>query len=839
MSKKFYTNAAIYGNSILVNGWDFSENKSFSEKAEFRPTLYLPSNKSTKYKTIDGVNVSPINPGTIKESKQFLAEYKDVTGTTIYGMERFLYQYLAEEFEGEIDYDPTKVRTFCIDIETQSEDGFPNVREANEEILLISLKNMNTKEVFVFGRRPYTPTEEKVTYYLHENEERMLRAFIFKWQELAPDIVTGWNVQLFDMPYIMNRILRVLGEKDAKNMSPWKFYVTEEVTSYQRSFMKYKIYGLSILDYMDMYKKFTFKNRESYRLDTIAEVELGKKKLDHSEFNTFKDFYDKGWKKFVDYNIVDVHLVDELNEKLNLLELIMLMAYDAHCTYDDTFFQVRMWDIIIYNELRKKNIVVSPIVRTDKEEKYAGAYVKEPIPGSYDYVVSYDLNSLYPSLIRFLNISPETLTEQKINVNVDDIINKKCDLNDIPYAIAANGCTFDKSKIGFMPGLVRRIYDERVTYKQNMIRCKQEQVNNPSRKLELEISKWSTFQMVRKIQLNSLYGALGNQYFRYFRVDNAEAITLTGQVAIRWIERKINEFLNQALKTKEEDYVIASDTDSIYINLGPLVRSVFPDLDKDKSEKSILQNRIVEILNKFSEEKIVPFIDKSYDELSDYLNAYEKCLVMKRECIADRGIWMAKKRYILNVWDEEGVRYNTPKLKMMGIEAVKTSTPAPCRKYIKECIGIIMNGTEEDVIDYIAKKEVEFSQLNPTEIAFPRSVTDMQKFYTDRLPFPKGTPYHVKAALMYNMLVKKNNLQNKYSLIQNGEKIKFLYLLKQNPVGVETIGFINEYPSEFGLTNYLDFHTMYEKSFIAPMKTILNIIGWHTEKTNSLSDFFL
>jgi DNA polymerase elongation subunit (family B) len=835
---RFYTFSALYGNSVLVKGWDFSKNDYFCEEVKFRPTLFMPTNKPSKYKTLDGMAVAPIYPGSIKDSKEFVNKYKDISGTKVYGMERFVYQFLEKEFRGPIEYDKTKIRTYCLDIETKAENGFPNPRDAEEEVLLISIKNMNTKEIHVFGRRPYTPKEENVHFHLFEDEGRMLRAFLAKWRSLDPDIVTGWNVELFDIPYLINRMIRILGEKDAYSMSIWNFCLPEETYLNNRSHQKYRIYGVSVLDYMAMYKKFTYTNRESYRLDTIAEVELGQKKLSHSEFNTFKDFYEGDWNKFVDYNIVDVHLVDKLNEKLNLLELIMLMAYDAHVNYEDTFYQVRMWDVLIFNELRKKNIVVNPHERNDKDEQYAGAYVKEPIPGAYDWVVSYDLNSLYPSLIRFLNISPETLTSERVSVSVNGLIEKRCDLSGISKTIAANGCTYDKTRIGFLPSLVRRIYDERVTYKQNMIRCKKEYEKNPSKKLELEISKWHTFQIVRKTQLNSLYGALGNQYFRHFLVDNAEAITLTGQVAIRWIERKINEFLNETLKTKDENYVIASDTDSIYVHLGPLVRSVFPDVDKDKSEKSVLQNRIVEILNKFSENVIVPFIDKSYDELSEYLNAYEKCLVMKRECIADRGIWTAKKRYILNVWDEEGVRYNTPKLKMMGIEAVKTSTPAPCRKYIKECIGIIMNGTEEDVIDYIAKKEVEFSQLDPTEIAFPRSVTDMQKFYTDKLPFPKGTPHHVKAAMMYNMLVKKNNLQNKYSLIQNGEKIKFLYLLKQNPVGVETLGFINEYPSEFGLTNYLDFHTMYEKGFIAPMKTILNIIGWHTEKTNNLMSYF-
>lgn len=839
-NNKFYTYAALYGDFILVKGWDYNAKNYFQDKIEFRPTLYVPSNKPSKYKTVDGINVSPVNPGGIKDSKQFISEYKDVGGVTVYGMERFIYQYLAEEYDGEIQFDTSKVKTYCLDIETSSENGFPQPRLAEEEILLITLKNLNTKKVIIFGSRPYTVKEENVEYILCKDESTLLRTFIAWWKRVDPDVITGWNVELFDIPYIMNRIRNVMSDREVKSLSCWNFYTETEEYSHGKKHQKYNIYGVSILDYMNIYKKFTFTNRESYRLDMIAEIELGQKKLDHSEFDTFKQFYTNGWEKFVDYNITDVDLVDRLEDKLKLLDLVMLMAYDAHCNFEDTFFQVRLWDIIIYNSLRKKNIVISPINRSDKDEKYAGAYVKEPVPGTYDYVVSYDINSLYPSLIRFLNISPETLMTDRAQVSVSGLIDKETILTPSgDYAIAANGCLYSKEKLGFMPELVRRIYDERVEYKNKMIACKKKYIKNPSDQLAKEISKWSNFQMARKIQLNSLYGALGNQYFRYFLVDNAEAITLTGQVAIRWIERKINEYLNKILKTEDQDYVIASDTDSVYIHMGPLVRRVFPELDNDKSEKSVLQNRIVEVLNQFCDDKIGKFIDDSYDEFSDYLNAYEKCLVMKRECIADRGIWTAKKRYILNVWDEEGVRYEKPKLKMMGIEAVKSSTPAPCRKYITDCISIVMNGTEDELIDYVEKIRIEFGKLPPNEIGFPRSANDIDKYTESNFNYKVGTPFHIKAAILFNKLVKEGGLNKKYNYIQNGEKIKYLYLKKQNPTHSVVLAFINEYPKEFGLTQYTDYDTMFEKAFLSPMNSILSVIGWNTEKTNDLSGYFL
>jgi DNA polymerase elongation subunit (family B) len=349
-------------------------------------------------------------------------------------------------------------------------------------------------------------------------------------------------------------------------------------------------------------------------------------------------------------------------------------------------------------------------------------------------------------------------------------------------------------------------------------------------KTEKEVTKFNNFQMARKIQINSLYGALGNQYFRHYRLDNAEAITLTGQVAIRWIERKVNEFCNKALKTEGKDYVIASDTDSIYINLGGLVSAVVPD--GTPAEKT------VDVLNKFCEGKIVPFIDASYDELSDYMNCMEKTLVMKRECIAEKGIWTAKKRYMLNVWDNEGVRYKEPSLKMMGIEAVKSSTPAPCRTYIKESIDIIMSGTEEDLIRYIEEKRKEHASLPVEQVAFPRGCNNLMKFADPVTLYRKSTPIHVRGSLLHNHYLREYDLTNKYNIINDGEKIKFCFLKKPNPVGENVMSFMAKLPTEFGLEKYLDYETMFEKGFIDPLRAILDVIGWKTEKVATLEDFF-
>ena len=650
----------------------------------------------------------------------------------------------------------------------------------------------------------------------------------------VPDVITGWNIQFYDIPYICKRLNRVLGEKLMKRFSPWGLVTENEIYVKGRKQTAFDVGGVTQLDYLELYKKFTYKAQESYRLDYIAEVELGQKKLDHSEFETFKDFYTHGWQKYIEYNIVDVELVDRLEDKMKLIELALTMAYDAKVNYADVFYQVRMWDNIIYNYLKKRDIVIPPKIRSDKNEKYAGAYVKEPIPGKYDWVVSFDLNSLYPHLIMQYNISPETLLEERHpTATVDRILDEE--INFELYkdnAVCANGAMYRKDVRGFLPELMEKMYGDRVIFKKRMLQAKQQYEKTPTKTLEKEIARCNNIQMAKKISLNSAYGAIGNQYFRYYKLANAEAITLSGQVSIRWIESKMNQYLNKLLQTTDEDYVIASDTDSIYLNLGPLVDKFFATKSSDKVA-------IVGLLDKICEDKFEPYIEKCYQDLASYVSAYDQKMQMKRENIADRGIWTAKKRYILNVWDSEGVRYEDPKLKMMGIEAVKSSTPAPCRKMIKDALKLMMTGTEEDVIHFIDKSREKFKKLPPDQISFPRSVSDVQKYKSSSDIYSKGTPIHVRGALLFNHYIKQNKLDNKYSLIQNGEKIKFCYLKKPNIIHENIISFIQDFPTELGLDKYIDYDLQFEKSFVEHLKSILDAIGWNVTKINTLESFFL
>ncbi len=830
---RYYTNVQMVGNDFLVRGYEGG--KSFTSREPFQPTMFVPSKKRTKYKTLDGKYAQPIQPGTVRETREFIKSHQDVQGFEIYGNNRYIYQYISEKYpETEIKFDIKKMNLVTIDIEVKSENGFPTVEKCDEEMLCITLQDYATKRILTFGVGPYRHQDKMVKYVQCNDEYDLLQHFINFWSHNPPEVVTGWNCQLYDIPYLAKRITRVLGEKAMKKLSPWGLVTNEEIYMQGRPHLVYDIGGVTVLDYMDLYKKFTYKAQESYRLDYIGEVELGKKKLDHSEFDTFKDFYTKGWNKFVDYNIQDVRLVDSLEEKMKLIELAITMAYDAKVNFTDVFYQVRMWDMIIYNNLKKKNIVIPPKKEQDKSEKYAGAYVKAPTPGMYDWVVSFDLNSLYPHLIMQYNISPETLLEERYpSVSVDKLLNEEVDLSSLEdVTVCPNGAMFTTKTRGFLPKLMDKIYSERVVFKKKMIAAKKKYEKTPTKALEREIARCNNIQMAKKIQLNSAYGAIGNNYFRYYKLANAEAITLGGQFSIRWIENKMNQYMNRVLKTTGEDYVIASDTDSIYLHLGPLVETVYKGREKTTEG-------IVSFIDKICEVEFEKYISDSYEALAKYVNAYEQKMFMKRETIAERGIWTAKKRYILNAWDIEGVRFAEPKLKMMGIEAVKSSTPAPCRKMIKDALNIIMNETENDVINYIDTMRNEFRKLDPSEVAFPRSCNDVVKYKSNLSIYAKGTPIHVRGSLLYNHYIKQHNLEAKYSAINNGEKIKFVYLAKPNPIHENVISFISDFPVELGLAKYVDYNLMFEKSFLEPLKAILDAIGWSIEKHATLDLFFV
>ena len=847
MEFNFYTNVSLVGDGILYRG--IKNGVEIKRVEKYHPTLFIPTDKPSKFKTLNGKFVEDIQPGTIKDCRDFVSRYENVPNFTVYGNTDYVYQYIGDNFVKEVNYDHSKIPICYIDIETTCERGFPQVENPTEAVIAITVSMSG--ETHVFGLGNFKTNEKNTYYYNFATEEDLLLHFIDWWELNPPHIVTGWNVKFFDIPYLISRIKRILKPKEAKRLSPWKRLRDKYIEKQGKKNLVYQILGISILDYFDLYKTFTYVNQESYRLDHIAFVELGQRKLDYGEYDSIKDFYKNDFQKFIDYNILDVKLVQRLEEKLKLMELALALAYAAKVNYEDVFSQVRTWDAIIYHYLREKNIVIPPKKGGLKNDQYAGAYVKEPIVGQHDWIVSFDLNSLYPHLIMQYNISPETLvrdhSELSFGIGVNNILTGDVEhtyagcydnikkLKEHDLSVAANGTFYRKDKYGFLPELMEKMYEERSMYKRKMIECQKQKEKDPDNKeLDFQIAKFNNFQMVRKIQLNSAYGAIGNQYFRYYDVDMAEAITHSGQLSIRWIADKLNEFLNEHVGSKDYDYVVASDTDSVYLRLNGLVDRFLPD--EQNKEK------IIDFLDKASEKIIQPFIDKQYASLAETMNAYQNKMIMGREVIAEKGIWTAKKRYMLNVWDSEGVRYEQPKLKIMGIETTRSSTPSIVRQKLKDCIRLILTTNEDTIQNFIVEFKEMFYKEKAEEIAFPRGVSNLKKYSSNTDIYSKGTPVAVKGALIYNHYMKKMKLTRKYETIFEGDKVKFIYLKKPNPIagpkGDQVISFKTVLPKELNLEEFIDFDRQFNTSFLDPLKNILDVIGWKTEKVNTLEELF-
>tara|TARA_B100001094_G_scaffold192304_1_gene186175 strand:- start:1682 stop:4168 length:2487 start_codon:yes stop_codon:yes gene_type:complete len=821
---RFYTSVNSVGNEIFVKG--FNNGKRFTEKVPYQPAMFMKCNagEKTKYRDIYGTPLKKIQFDSLLEAKDKC--FQKTTRDDYYGMANFEYSFISDEWPEDIQFDPNVVKKLYLDIEVSSENGFPKPEEASEPVTAITVSD--GKKYFVFGLKEYKPHKKDIYYRRCNSEHELLDYFIKFWAGFDTDIITGWNTKFFDIPYLVNRIKLLLGEKSAKRLSPINVVRPRTAHKLNKAEQIYNIIGVSDLDYLEMYKKFTFTNQESYRLDHIAFIELGEKKLDYSEYEGLFDLYEKDYQKFIEYNVKDVELIVRLEEKLGFIEMVQTMAYDAKVNYDDTFFQVRMWDVIIFNALRKHKIVVPPKLRRHSES-FEGAYVKEPKVGYYEWVTSFDLNSLYPHIIMQWNTSPETLKRKNSDVTVNDLLNGTCTPQITEQeSMMANGSVYDNTRTGILPALMSKMYQDRKIYKKEMIKLQKEYEKTKDHNTKMLADKYYNLQLVKKIQLNSAYGAIGNKYFRFFDIRIAEGITTSGQLVIRWAEKKMNEFLRKRFGNDEKDFVIASDTDSLYLDLSDYVNEMDT---KDKTE-------IADGLNIVSQNEIQPYMEGFYDELKNYLNCPKQKMVMEREVIADQGIWVGKKHYVLNVLDSEGVRYDEPKLKMMGISAVKSSTPAICRDKIKKSINILMNGNQEELFDFLNAAREDFMKAAPEDIMFPRGVNNIKKYSGEETLYTKGTPIHVKGALLFNKFLTEKNLGKKYEKIEEGEKIKFCYLKQPNPVFDTVFAVKNVLPKEFGLEEFIDYEKQWEKAFLESVGDIVDARGWKMKKSSSLFDFF-
>ena len=831
----FYTSVNRYGNQILYRGYNDSGNP-IHNKVKFQPTYYIKSQDESPYTALDGTPVSPIKFDRMSEAKEFLERYKDIPEFKVYGQNNYLFQFITDKWPNEIKFNPSHVNVVNFDIEVASDEGFPKPEEALYPIISIALKSSKSKvyEVWGLGDYDYRKTEldmgeDMIRYRKFDSEYELLSSFLGYWVDNYPDVLTGWNSRFFDIPYLVNRIGRVGSPEAVKRLSPWNMVDEDNVTIQGRTQFGYRIVGIQQADYLELFKKFgySYGAQESYKLDHIGYTVLGEKKLSYEEHGNLHTLYQNDHQKFIDYNIKDVQLVQRIDDKMGLINLALTVAYKGGVNLSDTFGTTAIWDSIIYRELNRNNIIIPP--NEDKHKApYPGGFVKEPQVGLHDWVVSFDLNSLYPNLIVQYNMSPETILPMQLTNGVGSYLHGDpipTTHRGQPIAVAANGSCYSKEKQGILPRIISDYYAERKAVKREMLDKEQEYQKNKSFHLEKEINQLENRQMAIKILLNSLYGALGNKYFRYFDMRMAEGITLSGQLSILWAEKAINNEMNNVLKTQDKDYVIAIDTDSLYINMGPLVDQLKPDDP-------------VKALDKICGQHFEKVLEKSYDDLFNHMQAYQSRMVMAREVIADRGIWTAKKRYILNVHNSEGVQYAEPKLKIMGIEAIKSSTPEVVRNRFKEVFHVIISGDETKTQRFIANFRDEFNGLKPEQVSFPRGVSNITDWADRQTIYKKGTPIHVRGSILYNNAVKEKALERRFALIQNGEKIKFAYMRMPNPIKENVISFPDFLPEELGLHNYIDYGKQFDKTFLEPLKPILDAVGWSVEKKASLEDFF-
>lgn len=628
------------------------------------------------------------------------------------------------------------------------------------------------------------------------------------------------NCSRFDTPYLCARVEEYYKKEWLKLLSPFDLMpkrvhkkTLNRKTGQDEEYDVYAIAGLNDLDMMRLFAKFDTYNG-SIALNNIADRVLGEKKLDYSEHGSLQNLWQNDWDTFIEYNQKDVDLVDRLMDKLQFVWLAVTIAYLAKEQFEDAFSPIKTWDNYIYNYLLSKKVIIPLMKSNIKTKQNRGGRVKEAREGMSKYVVTTDAESLYPSIMISLNISPETLI-RKVNIDEDSILNMSVNtdwLKSENAGMASNGCLFDNSKQGVLSYLVSSVFEKRKRFKNLM----KEEKNKEDGSADL-IKKYDVFQYSFKILINSAYGVFSSPRFRYYDLDIAEAITVTGQTIIRLSDNTINLFLNRYLNTEDKDFVIFSDTDSCAIVLSDVV------------EQDTFEGDVIDYLDVFYRDKIDPNIKEAFKKFALFNNFHQNSINFKREKIIEKLVITGKKRYFGIVNDVEGYRYKVPEMFAVGADIVRSTTPEVVKGPLTECMKIILNGTEEELQAYVKAYRKRYYEFPIEKIAIPKGVNALNKF-SIRAGWNNGTPMQVRASILYNQLLEKHSLQNSYETIKNSDKIKYTYLKLPNPLFENVIGFKTSFPKEFELDEYVDYKTMYEKSFLVPLVTILDAVSWSVEK---------
>lgn len=870
----FYTSVVKFGKNLLYRG--YSKGKPIKERVPYQPTLFLESKdvevgtSSSNFTDIHGTKVYPVKFSSMPDAADFCRRHED-SNVKVFGNQNYESTFIYDIFPNDITWDTTLIRVANFDLEwgVGPTGGFCDAINPLGPITAITIQIDNIYYSYGTGDfivPPHLIETDDIRYIKCVSEKAMINAFLKLWTSNYPDVMTGWWIKFADIPYLINRIKLLFGEDKVKQLSPWGLIREHETVLMNKVHKTYTIVGIGTLDYLELYRKFSPKgqSQESYKLGNICNVEIGEKKISYVEYDNLQNLYEKDYQKFIEYNIHDVKLVSLLDQKLRLLDLAYTLTYQAKCNFDDIFMQTRMWDNLLCNFLRNENVIVPPKKFVEKVP-YVGAYVKDPIIGKHSWMMTFDLTSLYPSLIQQYGISPENIIELKDytpemhdfltkELSIDSLIEKTPNmelLKKLNISYTPNGHFFRNQKESFFSRIITKMFNERQMYKKKMLNAEKELelIKNQIKKegnlprllikqtqKEYEVSKFDILQKVIKICLNSLYGAAGTEGFRFFDVRLAEAVTASGQLSIRWIIHRLNQYLNQLLKTTDVDRIGISDTDSV----GLLVNDLVEKIVKQVPGTEISTEQIVKMLERISLEKIQPYIDDCYKDLAEYVNSYDQKMIMKLEKICSSAILVAKKRYIWNVSYNEGVTFNPPKLSITGLDVIKSTTPEIIRNKLWKVIPIILDGTREDVIQFKTQFYKEFKLFQPEDIAIPKGMTGLTKYSDSKTLYKLGTPIHVRGSLVYNKLLKEAKIDNKYQKIHEGEKIRYIYLKIPNPSMENVVCFVNSLPKEFDLHSYVDYDIMFQKVFIQPLNIILKALEWEIDgNINTLDKFFV
>ena len=819
--------------------WD-KEGRRIVTDCSYNPYIWIESKKPTNQKSLFNTDVMRRDFATQWDRNKYI---RDSGRTRVFENINCEHQFLIDMFWKEHQSDsfsqhPLKV--LFIDIETYSPDAFPIPSEAKDTINVITVYDSLSRRFITWGLGKMDKPVDNCDYVHCETEVILLENFLNYLERDYPDVITGWNTEFFDIPYIINRLYNILGEDAVKRLSPVRNVFKRAIMGqFGREQDKYYIKGVACLDYLDVYKKFSQGLRESYKLDAIGQYELGEKKIDYGNTN-LSSLADDDWQTFVEYNIQDVNLIVKMEDKLRYLELLRMLAYVGCTPLESAMGTLSTITGAVIMKGREKGVVIPTFVKDSAvHQRYEGAFVGEPQRGFQENILSFDANSLYPNTMISLNLSPETkigtITHKDDNgvtirhVN-GQIFNLKSEafmkfVQDEQIAISKAKVLFTQSRKGIIPEIVDRLYQQRVEIKKELKKHKLKlyKLNktdaeyNNTKKI---IDRLDIKQFTIKILINTVYGYFGNKHAPIGDSDIARSITLTGQAVIKQSNKILREYIYELSGNDKIDPIVYNDTDSSYISIKSIVKALnIPFVDSSGKITDQVYTQAQKIEDHLNQE-ITKWSNKS-------LNSKDSRFVFKRECICDTGVFLQKKRYVLHVLDDEGIPVD--KFKYTGVEVVRSTMPSAIKPYVKKIIETMMTTKELSKTDRVFLDAYEtFKSLPIEEIAFVMGVKEYDKYARKCSEFNtvKAMPIHTKAAYFYNLMIDRFNISNDYEKISNGDKIRYFYVKQPNKYGLNAIGYKYYMPKEFKGVFEPDTELMFEKIIFNIIERFYDAVGW-------------